>query len=166
MQTELGMPGCRGRSTISPPLICGPPERQSSSGQISHATVTSRRSVRVFRARGRLFRPGDQVSREVNRGRAADVAPGPIYLPRFVFSPRTWSFPPKNNLGNNAELALLANFLVRGGSCVRARPTRRENNYGDTAVEATSLAWCAGVGFVPPARRHPQGTSATAAHST
>ena len=72
----------------------------------------------------------------------------------------------KNNLGNNAELALLANFLVRGGSCLRARPTRRENNYGDTAVEATSLAWCAGVGFVPPARRHPQGTSATAAHST
>ena len=41
-----------------------------------------------------FFRPGDQVLREVNRGRAAKVVPRPVYLPLSVFSLRTWSLPP------------------------------------------------------------------------
>ena len=35
------------------------------------------------------FRPGDKVSREVDRCRTANVAPGPAYLPLLVFSQPT-----------------------------------------------------------------------------
>ena len=78
-----------------PPLICESPVRKRATGQRSQATVTIRSLARAFRARGRFFRPGDQVFREVNRGRAAKVAPRPVYLPLSVFSLRTWSLPPE-----------------------------------------------------------------------
>ena len=43
----------------------------------------------------RFLRPGAQASRDVSRGRAANVAPGPVCLPLLVFPPPTWSLPPE-----------------------------------------------------------------------
>ena len=117
-KTRVGLLGWRGRSTRSPPLICGPPEWKSTAGQISQATAPRRRVVRAFRARGRFCRPGDQVSREVNGGRAANVAPGPVYLPLLVFSPPAWSLTPENNPGGSARVALRADFWSATGPVV------------------------------------------------
>ena len=78
---------------ISPALICEPPKWESSIGRVSQATVTGRRLVRVSRSPWRSLRPVDQVSWEVNRGRPADQAPGPVYLLLSVLSPRARSLP-------------------------------------------------------------------------
>ena len=42
-----------------------------------------------------FFRLRGQASWEVNRGRAANVAPGPVFPPLLVFSRATWSPPPE-----------------------------------------------------------------------
>ena len=113
--------------------------KKSTTGQISQAAVAIRSLFRAFRVRWSFIRPGDQVSRPVNRGRAADVGPVPVYLLLLVFSPRTWSLPPGNNLGNNAEVALRADvWSATGPSRARGQLCRGSNN-GDTAVVATPL---------------------------
>ena len=68
---------------------------KSATGHMSEAAGPRRRLARAFRAGWRLFWPGDQVSRKVNRGLDAHAAPGPVYLPASVFSPPTWSLLPE-----------------------------------------------------------------------
>ena len=160
-KTKGTLPKWHGRPVLSPPLIRGPPERQSTTGQISQAAVARRRVLRVFRAHRRLLRPGARVLREVNRDRAADVAPGPVCLLSFVFSPRTWPLLPHKSPTQQCRCGARADFWSATGPLLARSQLRRENN-----SDETSFSRCAGVGFVPPARRRSPGNNATAPQST
>ena len=82
--------------------------------------------VWAFRVCGRFFRPGGQVSREVNRGRDANVAPGPAFLLLFVFSSPTWYLPPEKSPRQQCQSGASCRCLVRGGPCSLARKKKWE----------------------------------------
>ena len=127
----------------------------------NRASIASRRPETAlgFERFGLVGVFSGEVSREVGRGRPADVAPGPVCLLLLVFLRVRGHFRRKNNLGDNAKLALRADFWSATGPVLARRHIRQGNSNGGAAVEATFLACCAGVGFVPPARRRPPGAT-------
>ena len=78
---------------------------------------------------------------DVNRGRAADVAPGPVSPLLLVFSPQTWSLPPEEYPRQHCQTGASRRFLAREGR----RQLRRGKGTGETEKEAPSLTRCAGV---------------------
>ena len=110
---------------------------------MSQAAAPNRRLARVFRARGRFLRPGDQVSRGGNRGRDANVAPGPVFLPLLVISPPTWSLPPEKYLRQQYQTGARADLGSATGPVLVCGQLRREDNNSKAEKMATSLTCCA-----------------------
>ena len=72
--------------------------RVASREKYNRANITGHRPGAVlgwsFSSSWACLPAGRPISREVNRGRAANVAPSPVYRLLSVFSPRTWLLPP------------------------------------------------------------------------